>query len=31
MANPQTAVTVIDQEVESGVVEWSLDGFPEDR
>ena len=31
MANPQTAVTVIDQEVESGVVEWNLDAFPEDR
>ena len=29
MANPQTAIAVIDQEVESGVVEWSLDGFPE--
>ena len=31
MPNPQTAVTVIDQEVESGVVEWNLDAFPEDR
>jgi len=30
MPNPQTAVAVIDQEVESGVVEWSLDGFPTD-
>lgn len=28
-ANPSTAVAVIEQSTDSGVVEWNLDGFPE--
>lgn len=28
-ANPETAVAVIEQSADSGVVEWNLDGFPE--
>lgn len=28
-AKPETAVAVIEQNVESGLVEWNLDGFPE--
>ncbi len=31
MTNTATAVTVIEQPADSGVVEWNLDSFPEDR
>lgn len=31
MTTPNTAVTVIEQDTSSSVVEWSLDGFPDDQ